>query len=501
MIFESEEALLKQFEKKKVLVVVPHEDDEINVAGQLIFQLCRNKSDCSVVYFTNGECFVDGCRRQSEAVAALKSLGLPKDKVHFLGFPDISSLPEDYSFAPKRQDAAKAVCDIIADKKPDYIITNDMDPHPNHIELATVVDDAVFMAIRKIDGYTPLLLKTYAYNMAFYSVDDYTGYNLKATLKPEEINNPFNRWEDRVRFPVPVRSMTEKLSNNIVFRALWHHHSQNVFKVAAKIANSDKAYWIRRTDSISYRAMCTASSGNVEFINDFRILDLDDKLNIRYDCCWIPDEGDSEKRIHMEFDKKSTVSRVVLFENKGDSCIISGKLILSNGFEKEITDIAHDGGATVIDIEPQKEIGWLEFVITEGTAGCGLSEIEVYEQGIGKPWFIKICVNDNYAYNYYGINDKDAIKVVGYDVWGNRADYSDEEVIIDKNTESKGIRISALLANESDMRDSVMVYGKSPSNIRKNDKTAVKLFTIADWFVNELYIVKGRFKNLTHYNK
>lgn len=62
------------FREKKVLLIVPHMDDEINVAGSMIHNLAGMKCDIMVLYTTDGDDFGQGVIRLEEAKRALHVL-------------------------------------------------------------------------------------------------------------------------------------------------------------------------------------------------------------------------------------------------------------------------------------------------------------------------------------------------------------------------------------------------------------------------------------------
>ena len=72
----------------ELLVLAPHPDDEVLMAGALMAQ-ARGKS-VVVAIVTNGTpaCSANAFRREHETLAALSLLGISQDRVHFLGYPD-----------------------------------------------------------------------------------------------------------------------------------------------------------------------------------------------------------------------------------------------------------------------------------------------------------------------------------------------------------------------------------------------------------------------------
>ena len=81
-----------QFKNKKVMVIVPHEDDDLLISGQVLPSMYKNGADVRVVFATNGDKRVSAYTRQSEACNALEKLGIPREKVIFLGYPDGTQL-------------------------------------------------------------------------------------------------------------------------------------------------------------------------------------------------------------------------------------------------------------------------------------------------------------------------------------------------------------------------------------------------------------------------
>ncbi len=73
-----------------VWVVAPHPDDEVLMAAEALTTAVRTGASYEVAIVTNGDfgCARDGWARQAESIAALASLGVSEDHVHFLGYPD-----------------------------------------------------------------------------------------------------------------------------------------------------------------------------------------------------------------------------------------------------------------------------------------------------------------------------------------------------------------------------------------------------------------------------
>lgn len=551
--------MLSLFENKRIMVVVPHEDDEINIAGSLLCQLNKRKTVCDVVFVTNGDAFLSASRRQKEAEKSLHCLGIKKENIIFLGYPDVSTIKkgcvyltdesgvfvseaghehtyggrgrEEYIFRKKhihhkysRDNYLKDLKDVILEKRPDYIITNDMDDHPNHLELSVMMEEVLYEILINEQYYYPLLMKTYAYELAFYAIDDYSIYNLKETLSQNKGSNSTLRWEKRLRLPVPKEARTKLLAANIIYKTMWRHHSQTGYVFSSRIANSDKVYWIRRTDSKTYVAKFFASSGNTEFLNDYRFFCLDKDLKINKLKLWTPDRNDKEKKFRMVFQTPIDVKRIAIYENMcQEENILCGKISFNNEYSFVIANIQHDGSATIIDVDIQHGVEWIEFQILDYVGdNAGITEIEVYEPYVRDLWFLKICVNDNYAYKYYTSDSNVQFTIIAYDIYGDIMPFSKEKIHLVYNDGHADKEISDFLELNQIRKRKIVIkaYCEECSQaldeiiiIKRNISSNLNLFyqylnsiinyfyIIIEWLINEIYRIPILFKKLLDFRK
>ena len=89
---------------KHLLVIVPHQDDEILLGGGLIYEMLQQQKKVTVCIVTNGdyECedYSKGRGRLRETLAGLATLGLSEENVVFLGYAD-TGMPREESFLMK----------------------------------------------------------------------------------------------------------------------------------------------------------------------------------------------------------------------------------------------------------------------------------------------------------------------------------------------------------------------------------------------------------------
>lgn len=421
---------LSEFSSKKVMIIAPHQDDEINIAGATINNFVQNGSEVIVVFTTNGDYYDKGAIRINEAVNAMKSLGVDEDNVVFLGYGDqwdtdykhIYHAPEDeiiksnigntetYGIKEKedfrkmisntsseytRDNYKMDVKDVILEYLPEMIFAVDFDAHPDHRTTSLIFEEVMGEILKKNQEYNPLVFKGFAYNTAWYDTDDFYSYNLESTLLParEAIDNgtyeldiPNYNWKDRVRFPVNKNMLSYTKRSNLLYEALKEHDSQQAYTRMVNIANSDQVFWERNTGSIAYDGLIEVSSGEGKYITDFKLIDSSDitirKPSIFDKCVWIPESEDREKTVRVTFNKPSDIYSLSLYDNFSlEDNIIKGKITFSDGSEVIVEKLNKNGSETKVEFTVKNDIEYVEFQIIEFEGDePGLCELEVFNQ-------------------------------------------------------------------------------------------------------------------------
>lgn len=449
-----------QFKNKKVMVIVPHEDDDLLISGQVLPSMYKNGADVRVVFATNGDKRVSAYTRQSEACNALEKLGIPREKVIFLGYPDGTQLYVgkkaysfssgwDHTYAGKgfkdyhfdrfgthAQYTAENMVDdiesVILEYRPDYILAIDFDTHTDHRGVSISFEKAMERILKKESGYTPKVLKCFGYSLAWKSKPDFYALNIKSTvMQDREKNNdpsyetdvPQYRWSSRVRLPIDKKSLSHSILRCSEYKALSEHLSQYAYCYSERIINGDSVYWNRRTDSLTYNADISVSSGDASLLNDFRLIGVGNRTagpNVKLENCVSRfDKNDAQKTVTVKFDSPKTVSCVSLYDNFGlNSNILGGVITFSDGSKVEVPALNADGSETRVVFEPKHNITSFTFKVTEYEGVAGLDEIEAFENADYDMGFslikLKNADTDDYIYNYLITPDEKSLNLGAY---------------------------------------------------------------------------------------
>lgn len=436
------------FKGHDVMVFIPHEDDEINVAGATIYGLRQEGFRVICAFATNGDRSYLAETRIQEAAAALKMLGVSYEDIIILGYPDggldASRSPYahgvDHAITVDGHDSTYGIADkvdfsmtesgkhtpytrkgflgdvenLIRKYRPSNIIAVDLDSHPDHRACSIAFETAMGHILNeKGNTYFPVVLKAFAYNTGFESVADFNSLHLYSTRfnrkrladSSFETDNPVYHWEERIRLPVPEPCRHQFLSKNLIYQALRCHLSQRAFLKANQIINSDQVYWLRRTDNLAFYGITTASSGHAEAVHDFKMIDVKNiapRKSVFDTCLWEPLSSDKEKRLTIHFYKPQKISHIRLYGNVNqDSRILAGRVLFSNGYTVELGPLERNGQALDVQMDSQCDIEWVSFQIlkTEGPHP-GLTEWEIFDQPQPDMHVFKILVNGEFAYHW-----------------------------------------------------------------------------------------------------
>ncbi|MDO4982509.1 MAG: PIG-L family deacetylase [Eubacteriales bacterium] len=428
------------FSGRRVMVFVPHEDDEINLLGGVLEQYVKYGSQVYVVYLTNGDMQVSAEQRFAETIEGMAKCGVPEDHLIFLGYGDslyegdteIYFLPEDRivtSHAGKTQtygtpthpayregrdytleNMVGDIHDILLEYRPDVIFCSDYDEHADHRLLSLLFDRAMGQILNGYRNYKPDVFKGFAYSTAYYDRQDFYEVNLASTINPnhEEYTQENNvyLWNDRIRFPVKADTLSRSMFSCGIYKALECYASTETRKYADGIISGDKVFWQRDTNSMLYYTDVDATSGDPSVVNDFMLNDRKDpKLTVEpSQNVWIPSKWDKEKTVTFHFTEPLSVARVKLYDNPSlEDNILDAIITLDGGTEIHTGALPKNGSAAEFDFGA-RTMSKLQVTIVE-TEGdrAGLAEVEAFEKPFSRDYkFLKLMTEDGeFVYDYY----------------------------------------------------------------------------------------------------
>jgi len=507
----------KNNNSETLLFILPHEDDEINIAANIILTFVAQGKEIFVLYATNGDFKVSAKIRIKEAINSLKKLGVPEDHVFFLGYGDNQQLdtcvfcsfeetiksaanhnetyaPEgylDYAYQLRKTHSKynyysfkKDLYDLIYNIRADIVFSVDFDNHIDHRMLSLAFDEIMGKILSLPDfSYHPLVCKSFAYSISYFAEEDYSPFTLKETLFPNKTNVKRNEtvligkliydWDKRVRFPLFVREKYPLfIMKQPIVAALKQYVSQYALFRARRIINSDQLFWIRRTDSISYEAAVSATSGDFRKINDFMLYNARniDQIKVPFeDYLWKPDSSDKNKILSFSW---TTAKTIVSFEIYGnidrDSTVEKIKITLDNGYYIETGPLPKDGCPLSLLIPVQENIRRCEIQILEYTGeNYGISEIEIFSS-VRKSQklspYVKIMIEDNFIYDYYSEIPYIMLNIYQWNIEGKvifelisgPGFLNGQRVIMQKKY--KPVTVRAYLEDNSEIYDVVKLY-------------------------------------------
>ena len=361
----------------KLVIFVPHQDDETNLAGNILSYLVK-QYDVYVVYSSLDANPDKALIRKQEARNACAVYGIERNNVIFLELPDTPNRTGHHFFTDGDKNIILKFEEILRTLMPEVIIGTDFDFHSDHRMVSLALDEAVFNIMNEIKTYTPLYLKGFCYETAYYGVDDYSATDLKNTkIGKIPLSNVSYKWEDRI-------SLSSQEENGFIFlktpfKALACHKSQYAALHARMVINADNVFWKKRTDSLLIRdAKITATSGDSIKINDLKVIDTndiitEDPLQIGL---WRPDDSDLNPCINIAFKEEKTIEQIVLHGNPMIDHIEKCNIEIHLGEQMlRVDSLMPYGQPTILNIDM---VQCLHMEIRSLSKTC-ISEIEVFQ--------------------------------------------------------------------------------------------------------------------------
>ena len=297
-----------------LLVIVPHQDDEINTAGATIVGAIEEGVHVHIAYMTNGDWDYEVPLRNCEALHVANYLGIPSCNVHFLNYPDCGSADmsvyEQYyrgnqginntnicyrgrhiSWNTLIEDIKKLITVV----NPNCIISTGFDSHRDHRQCETSVLEVMQSLWQQ--GFKIKLYTGFAYGTSYESIDDWFSPHLYSTkmnplvLDPHQTTPSDNlNWNDRIRIPIPASCQQRHMISNPLYIALGFHISQAAYRRSMRLINSDQVFW--------YRGPVKANMSSLSnFVIDYEYLQIMIDGHFAYE--WSHYSGESQPIIEV----------------------------------------------------------------------------------------------------------------------------------------------------------------------------------------------------------
>lgn len=412
---------------KKCLIIAPHPDDEICLAGCIFDQLRSNNVDVTVAFCTNGDYIATNADvRIKEALKAKEQLEY--NNLIILGYGDncngmhiydavnkeivvshagrretfdagglktFHSLKCGCQCAYTRENFKKDIKELLLDVDADIIICVDTDNHPDHRAISLLFDE-VIGELLKGQNFHPIILKKFSYVGTYFGIDDYFNKTMMETLPSYEnlvdtsFSYPYN-WNDRLCFQNFKKNYPLAFWKSSIFKSLLCHKSQNAYMKFLNLCNKDEVYWYRSTRSLTYLAKIQVSSGDASYLNDFKIIDTDDiksnsiTIQPSHTKAWIPTKEDTKRQVVFSFVNAVDVSYIVIYQAPFSNIDRIGIYVDKSNtyyFDCNKTNILK------IEMPTLRNIKYLEFsFFTNDLEGeIAIYEIEIYETRPSFPW-------------------------------------------------------------------------------------------------------------------
>ena len=546
----------------KVLLIVPHPDDEINLAGATIKHFTEQGAQVFCVYTTNGDYAYSAAVRLREACNALACMGVPKKNIYCLGYGDTPNWKglkhifaswdeqvmspagncetygavgiDDYVF--KKTGHHHSYCwnnfkedlkQVLLEIRADIIIGIDLDAHQDHRFCSLILDELMGEILTQHHDYKPVMLKGFAYGTAFDAVEDFYRANLLSTVKPEvgqSINLNYDvhalsiyNWEERVRCPVPATCRSRFLVNNAMFKALSCHKSQMAGWRAERIINGDQVFWQRRTDSLLYGATLVASSGDGELVRDFKLWDstnLDLAILPLSGYLWQPDEQDLVKSIEFTWHTPQKISLLYLYGSiNDDNSVLGGELVFNHSERMAFGPLPANGAPLKLEAAETKMVTSLIVRLTKWEGRPGLAQIEAFadlkQTYVLQPW-LKIMVQENFIYDYWLHQEQESVELGVYCcnytgkyrlfiVEGNNCRLEGQKLYFAGSRAKVVLRVEA--EADKSIFDQVVIYRKNKENfakLKKQQKFDQQLTCIYLRFWRKYMVLRKRWGHMCH---
>lgn len=410
---------------KRVLVAMPHPDDETLLCAGVIYSALQAGDIVYVLLATPGDFngVESGIERMLESAAAMDLLGLPKNNLIFLNYGDNGGLEqfgqrftdsllyrmlvvndpaecfrsragrtETYNgpftsyhhrvygcqAAYTRQNFLNDLQSVIHEIRPDEIYTSSrFDMHADHASLYFFIIEAIRNLRRQDMAFCPIVYEALAHacegDKTWPPQRKHRGFfPMPKALETATLLD----WNRRVSIKLPSEMWTPA-GGGLKAEALCLYNSQRCTYVDA-FARRDEIFWAERCNGISCFATATASSElqgewNCEaakaidgvadgFSNSLARGGLTSHNRFPF-AEWVSNGERSGAWLQLDWQEPYTVNRIVLYDRPNpDDRITGATLLFSDGFKLMVGPLPPDGRQLEICF-PERSIRWVKLSV------------------------------------------------------------------------------------------------------------------------------------------
>ena len=408
---------------QRVLVIAPHEDDDTIACAGVIRNAVNNGADIRLMLVTTGGTGVAARDRLKQTISAMSLLGMPQEKIIYLGYDQSIVLMCAYNnkdapfaicpgaegtqtFAPagyitdfhtlrygtaadnNRHNVLTDIRTVLDEFRPqDIFMPAHMERHPDHAAAAMFTTEAIIELKSRV-WYSPAVHEYMIYReglpqQSLNALE--TVSNVSANLD----DTPYS-WNNREALPVP-KEMYAPLENSTNLKQLAYRKYLGAVEGYSRFIKADEVFWKKDIASLSYSASVSASSER----SDRAARNVIDGVALgapfttdSYDGAnyhdfsvheWIANDASSGAYVQLSWHRPVMVNQVLLYDcPSSETQITAGELIFSDGLRIPVGALPNQGAPRVVDV-PMRWVTWVKFKVSRFVgAAPGLAEFEVY---------------------------------------------------------------------------------------------------------------------------